>query len=138
VQPEQKIAGDSMAVKLQIIHANDFIKATPEGEVNLELSKTRIRKLAGSLDLKHEYSFLVDWRNVTVNFSMTDMFYMALEVARHKELSRAKISLLVPVNSFDRGEFLQLCAQNRGVQLAAFTEYEEATNWLSTATELKL
>jgi len=106
--------------------------------VNLELSKTRIRKLAGSLDLKHEYNFLVDWRNVTLNFSMTDMFYLALEVARHKELSGAKISLLVPVNSFDRGEFLQLCAQNRGVQLAAFTEYEEATNWLSTATELKL
>ncbi len=125
-------------MKLKIIHANDFIKATPEGEVNLELSKTRIGKLAGSLEPTHEYSFLVDWRNVTVNFSMTDMFYLALEVARHKELSRAKISLLVPVNNFDRGEFLQLCAQNRGVQLAAFTEYEEATNWFSTATELKL
>lgn len=138
MQPEQKVTGNSMAMNLQIIHANDFIKATPSGEVNLALSKERIAKIAAALDPSHDYYFLVDWRNVTINYSLTDMFYLALEIARHKEISKSKISLLVPDDGFDRGEFLQICAQNRGVKLAAFTEYEEAVNHLYFTSELQL
>ena len=125
-------------MKVQIIHAGDFIKNTPEGEVNLELSKIRIAKLVQALELTHEYNLLVDWRNVVINYSMTHLFDLALEIFKDEALSKAKISLLVQPDDFNKGEFLQLCAQNRGVRLSAFTEYENAMDWLTTETELDL
>ena len=125
-------------MKVQVIHAGDFIKATPQGEVNLELSKKRLAKVVNALDIDHTYNFLADWRNVKINFSMTDMYYLAMELARYKKISNSRISLLVPSGNFDRGEFLQLCAQNRGVQLAAFTDYESAMEHLTSASELEL
>lgn len=125
-------------MKVQVIHAGDFIKATPQGEVNLELSKTRIGQVVEALNPAQSYNFLVDWRNVTINFSMTDMFYLALELGKYKQIANARMSLLVSVDNFDRGEFLQLCAQNRGVKLAAFTEYEEALGWITVESELEL
>ncbi len=125
-------------MKVQIIHAGDFIKNTPEGEVNLELSKTRLAKLVQALELTHEYNLLVDWRNVVINYSMDHLFYLALEIFKYDELSKAKISLLVQPDDFNKGKFLQLCAQNRGIRLSAFTEYENAMDWLTTETELDL
>ena len=125
-------------MKVQIIHAGDFIKNTPEGEVNLELSKIRIAKLVQALELTHEYNLLVDWRNVVINYSMAHLFDLALEIFKDEALSKAKISLLVQPDDFNKGEFLQLCAQNRGIRLSAFTEYEIAMDWLTTETELEL
>ena len=125
-------------MKVQIIHAGDFIKTTPEGEVNLELSKTRIAKIVQALEPIHDYNFLVDWRNVKINFSMTHFYYLPLEILKYKALANAKISLLVQPDDFDRVEFLQLCAQNKGVYLSAFTEYEKAMNWLTTDTKLDI
>ena len=98
-------------MKVQIIHAGDFIKTTPEGEVSLKLSKTRLAKIVQALEPAHDYNFLVDWRNVTINFSMTHLFYLALEITKYAALSGAKISLLVRPDDFNRGEFLQICAQ---------------------------
>ena len=125
-------------MKVQIIHAGDFIKATPDGEVSLKLSKTRLAKIVQALDPAHDYNFLVDWRNVTINFSMTHLFYLALEILKYEALAGAQISLLVRPDDFNRGEFLQICAQNRGLQLAAYTEYENAMNWLTTENEIDL
>ena len=125
-------------MKVQIIHAGDFIKNTPEGEVNLELSKIRIAKLVQALELTREYNLLVDWRNVVINYSMAHLFDLALEIFKDEALSKAKISLLVQPDDFNKGKFLQLCAQNRGVRLSAFTEYENAMDWLTTETELDL
>ena len=125
-------------MKVQIIHAGDFVKATPGGEVNLKLSKTRLAKIVQALEPTHNYNFLVDWRNVMINFSMNHLFSLALEILKYKALSSARISLLVQPDDFDKGDFLQLCAQNRGVHLAAFTEYENAMDWLTSVTELDL
>ena len=125
-------------MKVQIIHAGDFIKTTPEGEVSLKLSKTRLAKIVQALEPAHDYNFLVDWRNVTINFSMTHLFYLALEITKYVALSGAKISLLVRPDDFNRGEFLQICAQNRGVQLAAYTEYENAMNWITSESNIDL
>ena len=122
----------------RFIQAGDFIKTTPEGEVNLELSKTRIAKLVQALEPIYDYNFLVDWRNVKINFSMTHLYYLPLEILKYKALSNAKISLLVQPDDFDRIEFLQLCAQNKGVYLSAFTEYEKAMDWLTTGTKLDI
>ena len=69
---------------------------------------------------------------------MTHLYYLAHEILKYEALSGAKISLLVKPDDFDRGEFLQICAQNRGVQLSAFTEYENAMNWLTTEKEIDL
>ena len=125
-------------MNVKIIHAGDFIKNTPEGEVNLELSKIRLAKLVQALELTHEYNILVDWRNVVINYSMAHLFDLALEIFKDEALSKAKISLLVQPGNFNKGKFLQLCAQNRGIRLSAFTEYENAMNWLTTENEIDL
>ena len=71
-------------------------------------------------------------------YTRSRLIYLALEITKYEALSSARISLLVKPDDFDRGDFLQICAQNRGVQLSAFTEYENAMNWLTTENEIDL
>jgi hypothetical protein len=38
--------------------------------------------------------------------------------------------VLCPLEKFDNARFFALCAENRGVNVHAFTSYEDAMEWL--------
>jgi hypothetical protein len=44
---------------------------------------------------------------------------------------RVAFLLQPPDGLFDRGAFLELCATNRGYQLRAFRDFEQAFTWLT-------
>jgi hypothetical protein len=54
----------------------------------------------------------------------------------HRDSFRSKIAILTtPGVKFENAKFAALYANNRGFQVAAFTDFEETINWLMTSSE---
>lgn len=122
-----------MPATIRIIHAHEFIKATPEGRLDLEESKKLLIEIALASAPLPAYDILLDTRQAQSEMSVTDLWYLAAELNDNfrKASSRTvKTAVLCPLERFDHAEFLALCAQNLGFQVRAFTSFEEAYEWL--------
>jgi hypothetical protein len=122
-----------MPANIRIIHAHDFMKVTPEGQLDAEKSKKLLIEIASAATTFADYHILLDTRKALSGMSVTDLWYLAAELSNHfhKTLFRnPKTAVLCPTERFDYGDFFALCAQNRGFQIMAFTAFEEAYEWL--------
>lgn len=119
-----------MPTNVKVIHANDFIRARPEGPAYLEEAEkllTDIVRAGAGLD---DFEVLVDTRRVTGALSATDLWSLSEKLVRVRASFARKTAILCPVEKFDRSRFFALCAENRGFNIRAFTSYEEAMEWL--------
>jgi hypothetical protein len=119
-----------MATNIRIIRASDFIKATPEGQLDFEKSKKiliEIESVSTSL-LRHQ--IILDVRKAQSTMSIADLWYLAAEVDKLRSAFSRKTAVLCPLEGFDDAGFFALCAKNRGVQISAFTSFEDAVEWL--------
>ena len=121
-----------MPTDVRIIHAHDFIKATPEGQLDLAKSKKLLIEIASASAPLGEYEIVLDTRKAQSEMSATDLWYLAAELGNLREpFSRpVKTAILCPLIRFDLTEFFALCAQNRGFNVKAFTALEDAIEWL--------
>jgi len=126
-----------MDLNLRIIHARDFLKTTPTNEVDLESSKQFFLKLAEENAAPRQYDLLIDLRQTTGRLTLAEITEVIKVVVEHRESFRSKIAILTtPGVRFDNAQFAALYANNRGFQVAAFTDFEETMNWLMPSTEL--
>lgn len=122
-----------MPTNIRVIHAHDFITATPEGQLDLESSKKLLVEIAAAAAPLLDYDVVLDTRGVQSNMSVTDLWYLAAELSANfrKAFSRSlKTAVLCPLERFDHAGFFALCAQNRGFQVSAFTSFSDAYEWL--------
>ena len=122
-----------MPANIRIIHAHDFIKATPEGRLDLEESKKLLIAIATAAAPLVDYHIILDTRKAQSEMSVSDLWDLAAELSKsfHQAVSRIpKTAVLCPRERFDQAEFFALCAQNRGYEISAFTSFEDALEWL--------
>jgi hypothetical protein len=119
-----------MPTNIRVIHAGDFIRATPEGELDLEKSKELLLGVASTAASLADYEILLDMRKAQGKMSLTDMWYLAAELSEHREAFSRRTAVLCPLERFDLAGFFALCAENRGFRVGAFTSYEDAMEWL--------
>lgn len=120
-----------MTIDIRIIHAHDFVKVTPDGELNFELSKKMLIEIVSALAHLPDYEILIDSRNAESQMSITDLWYLAVEVSNFREAYSRKTAVLCPVKRFDSVEFFALCSQNQGLRIKGFTSFENAIEWLT-------
>jgi hypothetical protein len=120
-----------MSTDFRIIHAHDFLKATPAGQFDLEKSKKLLIEIALTAAHLVDYEIILDTRKAQVEMSITDLWYLAAELSNLRKAYSRKTAVLCPLEKFDRAAFFALCAQNRGFRVMAFTSFEEAIEWLS-------
>lgn len=120
-----------MSTSIKIIHANDFIKATAEGRLDLELSKKLLLEIVSTSPPLGDYHIILDTRKAKSEMSVTDLWYLAAELSGLRKSFSPKTAVLCPRERFDYAEFFALCAENRGFQVSAFTSFEDAIEWLS-------
>ena len=125
-----------MPAKIRIIHAQDFLKATPEGKLDLEESTRILLEIAAMIVPQDDYDLIIDTRKAHSVMSPTDMLLLVQEVSTFGEKFRKKTAVICPRERFDHARFLELCASNRGYEIHAFTAYEEAIDWLYSSTEV--
>jgi len=119
-----------MSSYIRIIHAHDFIKATPEGLLDLEKSKEVLMEIASASVSMGDYEIILDTRKAQIEMSTSNLWYLAAELSKLGKAFERKIAVLCPLEGFDRAGFFALCAENRGYQVKAFTSLEAAIEWL--------
>ena len=125
-----------MTAKIRIIHAHDFLKATPEGKLDFEESKRILLKIASVVVPQDDYELIIDTRKAHSVMSPTNLWHLAKEISTFGEKFRRKTAVICPRERFDQAKFFELCSYNRGYQINAFTSYEDAIDWLCSSTEV--
>jgi len=126
-----------MATNIRIIHAHDFIRVTPDGRLDLETSKRLLAEVATAAGPLHDYEILVDTRKAQPEMSIgdlwylaTDTWYLAAKLVNARGRFPKKTAVLCPLQRFDHASFFALCAQNTGLNVQAFSSFEDAIEWL--------
>jgi len=119
-----------MSANIKIIPAHEFIKAAPEGQLDLEKCKIALAEIASVSAPTFDYEIILDTRKALIELSITDLWYLAAELSRLGKPFSRRTAVVCPLEGFDNAGFLALCAQNRGVQVKAFTSFDDAIEWL--------
>ena len=111
----------------------DLIVVTSSGTIDLLASKAALKSIAADPEYQANYEILLDLRDSECNLSVSDVYEIATYLAWPDPAisTNKKIAVLVAgAVAFDHARFLQLCSTNRGMQVRAFDDYEEASKWL--------
>ena len=126
-----------LTLKLHVIHAKDFVKMTPNGELDFDSTRDLLIEVASMDTPASELEVLIDFRQARAELTTTDIWYLAAELDKHRHLFQEKIALLISTEgNFDNAKFFELCATNRGLEVGAFNSYEEAINWLFPSSDV--
>lgn len=120
-----------MARKIRIVNARDFVSAKPDGVLNLEESEQLLRDVVGLSDPLDKFDILVDTRDAVSVLSATDLWFLADRLVRYPKTFAGRTAILCPAERFDHASFFALCAENQGIDMRAFTSYEDAMKWLN-------
>jgi hypothetical protein len=127
-----------MDLNIRIISARDFLKTTPTFHVDLGTSKQFFLKLARENAAPRQYDLLIDLRGTTGKLSLPEITEVVKVLIEHPDSFRSKIAILTtPGVKFENAQFGALYAGNRGFQIAAFTDFEETINWLTSSSETR-
>ncbi len=121
-----------MSTRIRIIQANDFIKATSEGSLDLEESKRLLRAIAVTIDPLVDYDAMLDTRQAQSSLSVTDLWYLAAELNNLRKTFSRKMAVLCSPEQFDLAGFFALGSQNSGLKVQTFTSFKGATEWLTS------
>lgn len=119
-----------MPTNIRIIHAHDFLKATPEGTLDVESSKKLLVEIAADTATVSDHEILLDTRQALSALSAADLWFLAAELISFRKALSRKTAVLCPLERFDHAAFFALCAQNKGFKVQAFTSFEKAMEWL--------
>ncbi len=126
-----------MDLNIRLIHSREFLRTTPEGELDLDTSKQILLKLARENTAPRQYDMLIDIRQMTGKLTIADVTELVNVMIEHRDSFRSKLAILAPPEAtLEVAKFMELYAGNRGFQVAAFRDFEEAMNWLMTSIEL--
>ena len=119
-----------MPAQIKVIRANDFIRAKPAGEFDLEASEQLLADIATAAASLDDFEILVDTREAQGTMSATDLWFLADKLVHYRSTFARRTAVLCPLEKFDRAKFFAMCAENKGFNIRAFTVYEEAMEWL--------
>lgn len=127
---------------LQIIRVRDYIKLSLPGKLDFNAARKAISEVSSLPNIFYNYNLLIDSRNSESELTVTEISAVAIDLASliHKDNNRrwTKIPVLCPDKNFDKAKFFEICSQNRGLNVRAFTSFEEMYNWLVEPSILKL
>jgi hypothetical protein len=122
-----------MELNCKVIHAKDFLKVKSSGEVDLEESKLVLGKVIEMTALPGNYEILLDIRDAYGNLDEEDLWELVLELGRHRSRFRNKVAILARKDEqINKAIFFELCANIGGFNISAFTDFEQAIEWIQS------
>jgi hypothetical protein len=122
-----------MPTDIRVVHAHEFLQATPEGALDLAGSKEMLIEIALRSAPEDGYDIILDLRGTQMTLSIDDLWHFAAELHQYPGVFARKTAVIVPRDDFDHAGFFALCAQERGFQVSAFTSLGDAMEWLAEA-----
>lgn len=119
-----------MPTDIKIIRTQDFMRATPEGVLDLKASRALLKDIVAKFNTAGAYHVLLDTRGADARLATMDIYELGVAVAAEPALRRDKVALLVPPEAKLDADFFENVSHNRGADLRAFTDFETAIGWL--------
>jgi len=114
---------------VRIIPISEFVRTNVSGTVDLQTKRALLKKLLTSSN----HHILIDCRASSSQSTTVDVWMLAAELGKLGMTNNHRIAILHNTrDGFDPASFLELCATNRGYQLRAFHDFEQATMWLAS------
>lgn len=122
-----------MAFDVRVIPIREFMKTNITGEIDLNASREMLSQLMAACKKEHMSRILIDSREASSQSTMLDVWTLAKDLGSLGVSHENRVAVLNrPKDNFDRAAFLELCATNRGYQIKAFREFEQAFAWLTS------
>lgn len=122
-----------MPTKIRVVHAHEFIQATPEGTLDLTASKALLIEIALFSAPEDDYDIILDLRGVDAKLSVAELWELAAELHRYPGVFARKTAVIVPQEDFDHTGFFASAARDQGFKVRAFTSAGEAMEWIAEA-----
>ena len=120
-----------MPIDLKIVPAREFIRTKANGEFDLEGTKELFLSVSSKMKDTNVSEVLMDVRDASTKMTAFDIYELLSVLDHVGSWSSWKIAIVNrPKDDFDRAKFFELCAQNRGYQVGAFQDFEEAVAWM--------
>jgi hypothetical protein len=119
-----------MPVDIKFIHPKDFLKTTATGDLDLAASRKLLLEIVSLMKRAGEFQVLIDLRQAEPRLSASDIFELGVSMASEPAMRQSKIALLSPMKDEEKAHFMETVSRNRGAQLRAFKDYEQAITWL--------
>lgn len=124
-------------LNIQVIHAREFVRTTPVGEFDINAARDMLFAAAHTALSSGNTDILLDCRQTTSKISMAEITSLVYTMLSHRDLFARKLAFLCSDSArFDNMQFMEDFAVNRGLQVGAFTDYEEALSWLMPSTSI--
>jgi hypothetical protein len=122
-----------MSTEYKIYNIKDFIRKTPEGDLDIDKSMKIVREIAATAGFHHDHNLLVDLRKTEPLSNFGDVLLVAAEVAKFQGAFRNKIAVVIPdkPDRIKRAQFFKAALGDVKFQIEYFTEFEKAIDWLS-------
>jgi hypothetical protein len=120
-----------MPTNITIVQTADFIRAKPDGRLDLETSRKLLVEVVSALRTAGEHNVLIDTRAAApTHLSRADLWTLGVAAGTQPALARGRVALLVPLDKQDDAEFFEDVARVEGANVRAFTDFESAISWL--------
>ena len=127
-----------MQLRTQIIRANQFVRTTPTGGLDLEQSKRMLREVLDTAREKLICELLLDLREAAeARLNDAEVHELAESLKDYPSLFWRKLALLLPPDAPGiKASRFQIRANSLGFDVQTFKEFEKAIYWLSTVQEV--
>ena len=120
-----------MPTNIAIIHTRDFIRARPDGALDLEASRKLLVEVVSAMRSAGEHNVLIDTRAAApTRLSRDDLWKLGAAASTQPALAQGRVALLVPLDKQDDAEFFEGVARLQGASVTAFSDFESAISWL--------
>ena len=123
----------TMPIDVRNIHAHEFIRTTPQGELDVSESKKMLVEIVSASAPSDDYEILLDTRGAHSVLSIHDLWEIVDELQQYRQALSRRTAVLVPVERADYAEYFADCAREKGFQVRAFTSQGDALEWLTGA-----
>jgi hypothetical protein len=117
---------------IRVISVKDFVRTDVTGNIDLAASKQILKEIASVCTPDANHHVLIDYRKAHTRLTLTEVFQMASSLSEIGLGIHNRLAILAPpVVDFDRAGFFETVARNRGFQVRAFRDFEQAFDWLT-------
>jgi hypothetical protein len=119
-----------MPYDLYVVKTSDFLRLDADGRFNKAQTRQVLEGIAKTCVERGVNAALLDVRDARGEMSLTDLYELACTFNEMGFRHDHRLAILHPFHG-ERAEFFALCAAQRGWQVRAFLEYEEAMDWFA-------
>ena len=122
-----------MAHELHVIKAGDFVRAGPEGALDVDASAEVLRSLAAALVSRGIDKAILDVRKMHIEppSTYTQLYQLARVFQQAGFGPGHRLAVVVSPDRYDKADFFAMTAAGRGWNAYAFDNFEEAFEWLT-------